>query len=62
MKVIRHLDKNDLVYVLADYFKVNKENVDLIPYPTIEGYGMNEHYSASVRAEITLIDNADVAE
>jgi hypothetical protein len=46
------LDENDLVYVLADYFDVGVEDVDLIPFITTEGYGMNEHDALSVRAEI----------
>lgn len=54
MSLIRHLDKNDLIYILADYFDVKVEDVHLIPFITTEGYGMNEHDVPSIRAEVNL--------
>ena len=53
-KLIRHLDKNDLVYILADYFGVKIEDVNLIPFMTTENYEIHEHDILSVRAEVDL--------
>lgn len=53
-KVIRHLDKNDLIFILADYFGVETKNVNVLPFITTEGYGPNEHDIASVRAEVDI--------
>ena len=56
-KLIRHLDKNDLIFILADYFGVDVKDVNLLPFITTEGYGMAEHEVASVRAEVDISDN-----
>ena len=53
-KLIRHLDKNDLIFILADYFGVEVNDVNLLPFITTEGYGLDEHDVASVRAEINI--------
>ena len=53
-KLIRHLDKNDLIFILADYFGVEINDVNLLPFITTEGYGLDEHDVASVRAEINI--------
>ena len=50
-KLIRHLDKNDLIFILADYFGVEAKDVNLLPFITTEGY---EHNVASVRAEVDI--------
>ena len=53
-KLIRHLDKNDLIFILADYFGVKAEDVKVLPFITTEGYGLSEHNVASVRVEINI--------
>ena len=55
-KLIRHLDKNDLIFILADYFGVKIEDVSLLPFIVTEGYGPNEHDVPSIRAEINISD------
>ena len=53
-KIVRHLDKNDLIFILADYFKVDKENVNILLFSATEGYGMGEHEVLSVEARVDI--------
>ena len=53
-KLIKHLSKNDLIFILADYFGVSQEKVNLIPFISTEGYGMVEYNVLNIRAEIDI--------
>ena len=54
MKDVRYLDKNDLIFILADYFKVKIKDVNLFLFNTIEGYGLGEHEVPSLRVEVNF--------
>lgn len=56
-KLIKRLDKNDLVYILADYFEVDVKAVSLLPSIVTEGSGMSEHDVATVTAEVDITDS-----
>lgn len=53
-KIVRYLDKNDLIFILADYFKVEKKDVNLSLFNTIEGYGLGEHEVPSLLVEVNI--------
>jgi hypothetical protein len=53
-KIVRYLDKNDLIFILADYFKVEKKDVNLFLFNAIEGYGFGEHEVPSLRVEVNI--------
>lgn len=56
-KPILQLDKEDLITVLADHYKVMRQDVNVIPFMTIVGIGTDEHEAPSVRVEIILSNN-----
>lgn len=58
-KLIRHFDKDELIFILADCFGVETKDINLIPFITTEGYGQGEHEVLSVRAEVDLT-NSDI--
>ena len=56
MRTVKHLDKDDLVFILADYFDVREVDVKVIPFIDIEGSGMGEHEVASIKVEVDVTD------
>ena len=52
MKYTLTLSKQDLVSLLATRFNVDEENVRVIPYMAMRGYGMGEEHYPEVRVEI----------
>ena len=55
-RLVRYLDAEDITWIVAKFFDVPKENVDLIPFLTSVGYGPTEHDVPGVRAEIRITD------
>lgn len=55
-RLVRYLDAEDIVWIIAKYFDVPKKDVDLIPYLMSIGYGPTEHDVPSIRAEIRISD------
>ena len=47
-----HCDQEDIIKILAEYFKTDRDNVKLEFYKTYQGYGMMEHEVYEVYADI----------
>ncbi len=52
MRQIYNLDENDIRKIIAKYFDVNENKVNISYYEDCEGYGTNEHYVPKVECEV----------
>lgn len=57
MKTIIELDKNDIAKIIAQHFDVKYTDVDVHPFITTKGYGMDEHDEADILIKITQTTN-----
>jgi len=56
MKVIKQiiLSKEDIQKIIAERFNVDKSKVEVEPYVFLDGYYMDEHYSADVKVHVNI--------
>lgn len=60
METVVKLNQDDIQKIIAKHFNVaNVCQVEVKPYTTTAGYGMDEHMVAEVKAEV-LIDDGDI--
>ena len=48
------LSKEDIQKIVAKYFNVDKSKVEVEPYVFLDGYYMDEHYSADVKVQVSI--------
>lgn len=53
MKTVIHLDKNDMVKILADHFNIDAEDVSVRTKMVYKGHGPMEHVEYECEATIT---------
>ena len=56
MQVIKQiiLSKEDIQKIIAERFNVDKSKVEVEPYVFLDGYYMDEHYSADVKVHVNI--------
>ena len=52
MRIITHLDEDDIREIIAKHFEVHIQDVTIDCYMKMTGYGLNEHEEPAVRVMI----------